>query len=83
MIYMLNLMTYSSLSAWLLNLIMLAMHVTCGLLLIHTVNNEGYLRVMRQAPGLGTVWVWTTVRLDLKWATIALLMVASVAYIRS
>lgn len=28
---------------------------------------------MRQAPGIGTLWVWSVVRLDLGWAVLGLL----------
>ena len=50
--------------------------VTTGLLTIRTTTEEGYLRVMARAPGLGVIWCWTAVRLDLGWALLSLVGVA-------
>lgn len=43
---------------------------------------ESYLKVMRQAPGLGVLWVWTIVRMDLEWAVAGLLGVAGAVWMR-
>lgn len=37
---------------------------------------------MRQAPGLGTLWVWSIVRLDLWWAVAGLVGVAIAVWFR-
>lgn len=43
---------------------------------------ESYLKVMRQAPGLAVLWVWSVVKLDLKWAVLGLVGVAAGAWAR-
>jgi hypothetical protein len=53
-----------------------------GISLIHVTTTESYLKVMRQAPGLGVLWVWSVVRLDLVWAVVGLLGVGLGVYLR-
>ncbi|ORY81829.1 hypothetical protein BCR35DRAFT_304001 [Leucosporidium creatinivorum] len=48
-----------------------------GIALVHITTTESYLKVMRQAPGIGTLWVWSVVRLDLGWAVLGLLGVGA------
>lgn len=62
-------------SPWVQSILSLLSVVT-GLLTIRTTTEEGYLRVMARAPGLGVIWCWTAVRLDLGWALLSLLGVA-------
>lgn len=52
------------------------MCVASGMALIHVTSTESYLKVMRQAPGLGVFWIWSVVRLDLGPALLGLLGVA-------
>ncbi|KAK4051120.1 hypothetical protein OIO90_004861 [Microbotryomycetes sp. JL221] len=47
-----------------------------GVSLIDITSRDSYLNVMARAPGLGTLWVWTVVKLDLVWALIGLSGVA-------
>lgn len=37
---------------------------------------------MKQAPGLGTLWVWSIVRMDLSFAVLGLLSVAAGVWFR-
>lgn len=39
-----------------------------GCYLIHITNVYGYLAVMKNAPGIGCLWIWSVVELDLLWA---------------
>ncbi len=50
----------------------LATSVGAGCYLIHVTNRYGYLAVMRQAPPLGCLWVWSVVELDLALAVLSL-----------
>ncbi|KAI6784781.1 uncharacterized protein J7T54_007874 [Emericellopsis cladophorae] len=46
--------------------------VVAGCYLIHISNEFGYLAVMKQAPPLGCIWVWSVIELDLPWAVLSL-----------
>lgn len=35
-------------------------------------NSFGYMAVMKQAPPLGCLWVWSVIELDLAWAVLSL-----------
>ncbi|KAG0664628.1 hypothetical protein C6P46_001224 [Rhodotorula mucilaginosa] len=67
---------FPSPSSILMQSILSLLSVTTGLLTIRTTTEEGYLRVMARAPGLGVIWCWTAVRLDLGWALLSLVGVA-------
>lgn len=43
-----------------------------GCYLIHVSNSYGYLAVMKQAPPIGCLWVWSVIELDLAWAVLSL-----------
>lgn len=44
---------------------------TCaGCYLIYITNKHGYLAVMKQAPPLACIWVWSVIELDLQWAVL-------------
>ena len=43
-----------------------------GCYLIHVTNNFGYLAVMKRAPPLGCIWVWSVIELDLPLAALSL-----------
>lgn len=58
------------------------MCIASGITLIHITSKEGYLKVMRQAPALGTLWVWSVVRMDLLWAMGGLAGVAAAVFAR-
>ena len=47
--------------------------VSAGCYLIHVSNTYGYYAVMKQAPGLGCLWVWSVIELDLLGAAASLL----------
>jgi len=52
--------------------IFFATSVAAGCYLIHVTNSAGYLAVMKQAPPLGCLWVWSVIELDLPWAVLSL-----------
>jgi hypothetical protein len=48
------------------------MSAVCGCYLIYISNTYGYLAVMKQAPPLGVLWVWSVIELELAWAVASL-----------
>lgn len=46
--------------------------VSAGCYLIHISNRYSYLAVMKQAPPLGCIWVWSVIELDLPSAVLSL-----------
>ncbi|KAK4107716.1 hypothetical protein N656DRAFT_719528 [Canariomyces notabilis] len=46
--------------------------VCAGCYLIHITNMYGYLAVMKRAPSLGCLWVWSVIELELPWAVLSL-----------
>lgn len=54
-------------------LIFFIMGTASGCYLIHITNSYGYLAVMKRAPPLGCLWVWSVVELELVWAALSLL----------
>ncbi|KAK4250631.1 hypothetical protein C7999DRAFT_38464 [Corynascus novoguineensis] len=46
--------------------------VCAGCYLIHITNSYGYMAVMKQAPPLGCLWVWSVIELELLWAVLSL-----------
>lgn len=53
---------------------------TSGCYLIHAANEQGYFAVMKRAPPLGTLWVWSVIEMDLAWAVVSLISVAGFLY---
>lgn len=51
--------------------------VASGCYLILISNSHGYLAVMKQAPPLGCIWIWSVVELELPWAVLSLLLAAA------
>jgi len=47
--------------------------ISTGCYLVYITNEHGYFAVMKQAPPLGVVWIWSVIELDVKWATCSLL----------
>ncbi|KAL2271961.1 hypothetical protein VTJ83DRAFT_1332 [Remersonia thermophila] len=43
-----------------------------GCYLIHITNTYGYMAVMKQAPPIGCLWVWSIIELELPWAVLSL-----------
>jgi hypothetical protein len=43
-----------------------------GCYLIHITNTSGYMAVMKQAPPLGCLWIWSAIELELPWAVLSL-----------
>jgi hypothetical protein len=43
--------------------------ITAGCYLIYITNMHGYYAVMKQAPPLGCLWIWSVIELDIFWAT--------------
>lgn len=48
------------------------MSICAGCYLIHITNSFGYLAVMKQAPPVGCLWVWSVIELELPWAVLGL-----------
>ena len=42
--------------------------VAAGCFMIHVGNQGGYFAVMKQAPPLGTLWIWAVIEMDVWWA---------------
>lgn len=47
--------------------------LTAGCYIIHVANRYGYYAVMRQAPPLGTLWIWSVIEMNLPFAAVSLL----------
>jgi len=47
--------------------------VAAGCYLIYITNVHGYFAVMKRAPPLGCLWIWSVVELDLLWAATSLI----------
>ncbi|KAK0623823.1 hypothetical protein B0T14DRAFT_425565 [Immersiella caudata] len=52
--------------------IFFATSAAAGCYLIHVTNEFGYMAVMKQAPPLGCLWVWSVIELELPWAVLSL-----------
>jgi hypothetical protein len=50
----------------------LALSTLSGCYLVHAANVYGYLAVMKRAPPLGTLWVWSVIELKLPLALLSL-----------
>ncbi|KAK4668922.1 uncharacterized protein QC764_701510 [Podospora pseudoanserina] len=46
--------------------------ICAGCYMIHITNMFGYLAIMKQAPSLGCLWVWSVIELELPWAVLSL-----------
>jgi hypothetical protein len=46
--------------------------IAAGCYLIYVTNEFGYMAVMKQAPTVGCVWVWSVIELELPWAVLSL-----------
>lgn len=42
--------------------------MSTGCYLIYITNVYGYIAVMKNAPGIGCLWIWSVIELDLLWA---------------
>jgi len=51
--------------------------ILAGCYLIHITNTSGYMAVMKQAPPIGCLWVWSVIELELPWAVISLMGAAT------
>ncbi|KAM0791138.1 hypothetical protein ACM66B_005624 [Microbotryomycetes sp. NB124-2] len=60
--------------------ILTALCTAFGVSLVNVTLKDSYTNVMSRAPSLGTLWVWTVVRLDLLWALVGLASVAGVVW---
>lgn len=47
--------------------------LVAGCYIIHVANRYGYYAVMKQAPPLGTLWIWSVVEMDLAFAAVSLI----------
>ncbi|KAK4239602.1 hypothetical protein C8A03DRAFT_14028 [Achaetomium macrosporum] len=52
--------------------IFFTMSILCGCYVIHITNTFGYMAVMKQAPPVGCLWVWSVIELELPWAVLSL-----------
>lgn len=53
-------------------IIFLAMSLVAGCYLIHITNEYSYLAVLKQAPPVGALWVWSVIELNLGLAVLTL-----------
>lgn len=56
----------------------LTVAVAAGCYLIHAGNRYGYYKVMKQAPPLGTLWIWSVIEMKLAFAVVS--VVADVGF---
>ncbi|KAK4187170.1 hypothetical protein QBC35DRAFT_241422 [Podospora australis] len=52
--------------------IFFACSLVAGCYMIYITNSFGYMAVMKQAPPLGCLWVWSVIELELPWAVLSL-----------
>lgn len=57
----------------LLQFLLLILCLGSGTELVHLTSTSSYLKVMRQAPAIGVLWVWSVVGMDLSWAVVGLI----------
>jgi hypothetical protein len=57
------------------NLLFLAGSVAAGCYLVFAGNKHGYFNVMKAAPPLGTLWVWSVIEMALPYATLSVISV--------
>ncbi|KAG9240347.1 hypothetical protein BJ878DRAFT_297639 [Calycina marina] len=50
--------------------------IFAGCYLIHISNTYGYYAVMKQAPPIGCLWIWSVIELDVQWAASSLIFCA-------
>ncbi|KAK3339989.1 hypothetical protein B0T25DRAFT_466798 [Lasiosphaeria hispida] len=62
--------------------IFFAASVVAGCYLIYTTNTFGYMAVMKHAPPLGCLWVWSVIELDLPWAVLSLAVAGTFLWLR-
>lgn len=58
-------------------LLFLVVSIAAGCSLVDSGNNYGYYAVMKRAPPLGTLWVWSVIEMQLPYAVVSLLPVAA------
>lgn len=63
-------------------LVFLAVANVTGCYLIYLTNDEGYMAVMKNAPSIGTVWVWSIIELGLLGALLGVAGPGIYAYYR-
>ncbi len=51
-----------------------------GCYLIYAANTQGYYAVMKRAPPLGTLWVWSVIEMKLPFAVGSLLIAGTYVY---
>ncbi|KAL5598688.1 hypothetical protein BROUX41_003399 [Berkeleyomyces rouxiae] len=61
-------------------LVFLGCSMFCGCYMIYITNMHGYLAVMRQAPIIGVLWVWTVIEMDLLYALLSVIVEAAFLY---
>ncbi|KAF1815801.1 hypothetical protein P152DRAFT_197136 [Eremomyces bilateralis CBS 781.70] len=54
--------------------------VAAGAFMVHSGNKYGYFAVMKRAPPIGTLWVWSVVEMNVGWAAGSLLVVVGYAW---
>ncbi|KAI9795704.1 MAG: hypothetical protein M1833_006873 [Piccolia ochrophora] len=63
-----------------LQLFFLLLSAVSGCYLIYASNDEPYFAVMKRAPPLGTLWVWSVIELQLVYAIFSLLLPLAFLY---
>lgn len=56
-------------------LLFLAISVAAGCYMVYSGNEHGYYNVMKRAPPVGTLWVWSVVEMQLPFAVISVAIV--------
>ncbi|KAK3076503.1 hypothetical protein LTS18_012831, partial [Coniosporium uncinatum] len=56
-------------------ILFLSTSVAAGCYLIYSGNNAGYYAVMKRAPPVGTLWVWSVIEMQLLYAVVSVAIV--------
>ena len=60
-----------------IQLLYLVMSIATGRYLVYVSNEEPYFAVMKRAPPLGTLWIWSVIEMRLQWAMAGLMVVGA------
>lgn len=80
LVYMLHPTPRSRYLALLKQIFFLVTSITAGCYLMFSANKYGYYAIMKRAPGLGTLWVWSVIEMQLPYALSGLAAVAGYAW---
>ena len=66
---------------WIRQLFFLAASIVAGCYLVRIGNKSGYYAVMKTAPPVGTLWVWSVIEMELVWALMHVFVVGGFMWV--